>query len=254
MRDQRYSGRKRQSRDLRDRDQRMYDAVCDQCGKSCKVPFQPTSGKPIYCSDCFEQQSGNRSNRRSSRRDSRRRGSDDRQMYTVICDECGKKCEVPFKPSGDKPIYCEECFREKGDGREGKSRDRRGQRDNRIQEQIDIINSKLDYLIKELEEFTRGKTVRIKKEDESKKEETVKKEADVKEEKEKPKKVKSTAKSAKNKKKSTKATTKKAKSTTRKKPKTKKKTTTKSTTAKSKEKKTKTKKKSSTSKSPTKKK
>lgn len=32
----------------------MFDAICDNCGKSCQVPFKPTQGKPIYCSDCFE--------------------------------------------------------------------------------------------------------------------------------------------------------------------------------------------------------
>lgn len=31
----------------------MYSAVCDACGKTTEVPFQPTSGKPVYCSDCF---------------------------------------------------------------------------------------------------------------------------------------------------------------------------------------------------------
>ena len=31
----------------------MYPAVCDACGKETEVPFQPTSGKPVYCSDCF---------------------------------------------------------------------------------------------------------------------------------------------------------------------------------------------------------
>lgn len=35
-------------------DRRMFEAVCDKCGKKCSVPFQPTSGKPIYCSKCFE--------------------------------------------------------------------------------------------------------------------------------------------------------------------------------------------------------
>jgi CxxC-x17-CxxC domain-containing protein len=33
----------------------MYAAVCDNCGKQAMVPFQPTSGKPVYCSECFEQ-------------------------------------------------------------------------------------------------------------------------------------------------------------------------------------------------------
>lgn len=31
----------------------MYDAVCASCGKPCKVPFKPTEGRPVYCSDCF---------------------------------------------------------------------------------------------------------------------------------------------------------------------------------------------------------
>ena len=37
-----------------DRPQReMFDAVCSECGKTAKVPFRPTSGKPVYCTDCF---------------------------------------------------------------------------------------------------------------------------------------------------------------------------------------------------------
>ena len=31
----------------------MYEATCDKCGNKCEVPFKPTSGKPVYCSDCF---------------------------------------------------------------------------------------------------------------------------------------------------------------------------------------------------------
>jgi CxxC-x17-CxxC domain-containing protein len=31
----------------------MYDAVCAECGKPCKVPFEPHSDRPVYCSDCF---------------------------------------------------------------------------------------------------------------------------------------------------------------------------------------------------------
>lgn len=36
------------------RPREMFPAVCDECGKETQVPFQPTSGKPVYCSDCFE--------------------------------------------------------------------------------------------------------------------------------------------------------------------------------------------------------
>ncbi len=31
----------------------MYDAVCAECGKPCKVPFQPSEDRPVYCSECF---------------------------------------------------------------------------------------------------------------------------------------------------------------------------------------------------------
>ncbi len=31
----------------------MYEAVCDNCGNNCKIPFQPIGGKPVYCSNCF---------------------------------------------------------------------------------------------------------------------------------------------------------------------------------------------------------
>lgn len=31
----------------------MFDAVCSECGKHCRVPFEPRGDRPIYCSDCF---------------------------------------------------------------------------------------------------------------------------------------------------------------------------------------------------------
>ncbi len=31
----------------------MYDAVCSNCGRPCKVPFEPRGDRPVYCSDCF---------------------------------------------------------------------------------------------------------------------------------------------------------------------------------------------------------
>ena len=48
----------------------------------------------------------------SYRRDRARQGNGPRERtYTrVICADCSKECEVPFKPSGDRPVYCRECF------------------------------------------------------------------------------------------------------------------------------------------------
>jgi CxxC-x17-CxxC domain-containing protein len=31
-------------------------------------------------------------------------------MHKTICAECRKECEVPFRPSGGRPVYCKECF------------------------------------------------------------------------------------------------------------------------------------------------
>ena len=35
-------------------DKKMHETTCDKCGKRCEVPFKPTGGKPVYCSDCFK--------------------------------------------------------------------------------------------------------------------------------------------------------------------------------------------------------
>ena len=32
------------------------------------------------------------------------------KMFPVVCATCGKECTVPFEPSGEKPVYCRECF------------------------------------------------------------------------------------------------------------------------------------------------
>ncbi len=86
--------------------------------------------------------------------------SDRPQMFTAICDECGKECKVPFKPSGDKPIYCSECFEKKGGGSDrGRSRDfgsRRssGRYQDRGNYQMKEINEKLDKILRILEENT----------------------------------------------------------------------------------------------------
>src|SRR5262249_6842002 len=32
----------------------MFKAVCAECGTETMVPFAPTSGRPVYCRDCFQ--------------------------------------------------------------------------------------------------------------------------------------------------------------------------------------------------------
>ncbi len=38
-----------------------------------------------------------------------------RETHKAVCSECKKECEVPFKPSGSRPIYCKECFAKRKD-------------------------------------------------------------------------------------------------------------------------------------------
>ena len=35
-------------------DREMYAAVCSECGSETMVPFVPSSGRPIYCKNCYQ--------------------------------------------------------------------------------------------------------------------------------------------------------------------------------------------------------
>ena len=78
---------------------------------------------------------------RDSDRPERREFRKEVQMYSATCDKCGARCEVPFKPSGSKPVYCSDCFR-KGDKFESKNPE--------YNKEFDIINEKLDRILEAL--------------------------------------------------------------------------------------------------------
>lgn len=42
-----------------------------------------------------------------------RNNSEPREMHKATCAECGEECEVPFKPTEGKSVYCRECYRKK---------------------------------------------------------------------------------------------------------------------------------------------
>ncbi|MEK7614708.1 MAG: CxxC-x17-CxxC domain-containing protein [Patescibacteria group bacterium] len=58
-------------------------------------------------------------------------GGRDKVMFKAICSECGKNCEVPFRPSGDKPVYCQDCFNRKRDASDTRGRSSRPDFSNR---------------------------------------------------------------------------------------------------------------------------
>jgi CxxC-x17-CxxC domain-containing protein len=93
------------------------------------------------------------------------------QMYPAVCGKCNKACEVPFKPNGQRPVYCSDCFGSMKEGgastggfapKRDFSAPRRDydapaiatpvmkvedSRINDLRRQMDGINSKLDRLI-----------------------------------------------------------------------------------------------------------
>ena len=36
-----------------------------------------------------------------------------RETFQAICAQCGVQTDLPFKPRGDRPVYCRDCFRSK---------------------------------------------------------------------------------------------------------------------------------------------
>jgi CxxC-x17-CxxC domain-containing protein len=32
------------------------------------------------------------------------------KTHKAVCTDCGKECEVPFKPDPSRPVYCRECY------------------------------------------------------------------------------------------------------------------------------------------------
>jgi CxxC-x17-CxxC domain-containing protein len=111
----------------------MHKAICSECGEKCEVPFKPTGDKPVLCSNCF----GIKGNvNRSSERNAVPSKFQAKRMHLAICAECGNECEVPFRPTPGKPIYCRSCFR-KGDSTGSKK-----------EEQFKTLNAKLDTIIK----------------------------------------------------------------------------------------------------------
>lgn len=59
-------------------------------------------------------------NRGGGRPDFKNRGDrGDKPMFDAVCANCQKTCQVPFRPNGNKPVYCNDCFRSMRDENEG---------------------------------------------------------------------------------------------------------------------------------------
>lgn len=91
----------------------------------------------------------NRNDRRE-RRDFGRSDYQEKRMFHATCANCGRDCEVPFKPRGDKPVYCKDCFRKQRDNREGGGNSYSAPQTNagpQLNDQFAKLNAKLDKVL-----------------------------------------------------------------------------------------------------------
>lgn len=83
-----------------------------------------------------------------------------KEMFKATCAQCGKSCEVPFRPNGQKPVYCNECFGGKrddaprGDYQRPETRaepamrpEFKSMKNDEMKKQFEILSSKMDKII-----------------------------------------------------------------------------------------------------------
>jgi CxxC-x17-CxxC domain-containing protein len=78
--------------------------ACRDCGT--QFVFS-TREQEFYQSKGFENDPARCPECRTARKTGRR---STREMTAVTCASCGVTTEVPFKPTGTKPVYCRDCF------------------------------------------------------------------------------------------------------------------------------------------------
>lgn len=85
--------------------------TCRDC--NCEFVFS-VSEQEFFAEKGFTNEPGRCPDCRAARKNQNRRNGDyrqRRQMYPAVCASCNKETEVPFQPSGDRPVYCSDCFR-----------------------------------------------------------------------------------------------------------------------------------------------
>lgn len=93
-----------------------------------------------------------------------KRDFSDRQMHQATCSKCGADCELPFRPTGERPVFCSKCFEnnrhsdsrrfeEKNTGNrynnyENKNENRSENNNEQLKKQFETLNWKLDKILK----------------------------------------------------------------------------------------------------------
>lgn len=100
--------------------------VCSNCGSQFTFT---ASEQQFYASKGFTNEPRRCPTCRASRKQERDTGgmrsggsSGPRQMYSIVCANCGKEAQVPFEPRQGRPVYCNDCYsKERAGGSSGGS-------------------------------------------------------------------------------------------------------------------------------------
>jgi CxxC-x17-CxxC domain-containing protein len=90
------------------------------------------------------------------------------ELFDAICAKCGNACQVPFRPNGQKPVYCRACF---GNPQNSAGKENFIRRDvparpfeprpesNReiadLKQQVNTMNTKIDTILRIVETMSR---------------------------------------------------------------------------------------------------
>ncbi len=87
--------------------------TCKDCG--AEFVFS-ASEQEFYAEKGFVNDPGRCPECRAARKQQNRGGGfnrgprPQREMHPATCSACGAETQVPFRPSGDRPVYCSDCF------------------------------------------------------------------------------------------------------------------------------------------------
>ncbi len=81
--------------------------VCKDCGSEFAFTVRD---QQFYAEKGFENEPQRCRDCRTQRKTSRGASGGAREMFDAVCAQCGVQTTVPFKPRGDRPVYCRACF------------------------------------------------------------------------------------------------------------------------------------------------
>ena len=90
--------------------------VCSDCGQEfvhsaddqARYAERGFTNEPKRCRDCRSKRKAESGGQ--GRHSGGGGGRPARESFEAVCAACGVQTTVPFKPTGDRPVYCRDCF------------------------------------------------------------------------------------------------------------------------------------------------